>query len=150
MRLAKDWSGAKVVEHKGVGQKALMPNPAPLPLLSVSKLGVARGDALMIDDLSFEVTAGEALHVRGQNGAGKSTLLLALAGLIPVATGEMSEASQSLGFLGHDNGLLPDLTVAQNLDAYVGSGMAPAEEIADAQILYLLKTEHLAQHIEYF
>lgn len=109
-----------------------MPNPAPLPLLSVSKLGVARGDALIIDGLSFEVTAGEALHVRGQNGAGKSTLLLALAGLIPVATGEMSKASQSLGFLGHDNGLLPDLTVAQNLDAYVGSGMAPAEETADA------------------
>ena len=27
---------------------------------------------------------------------------------------------------------------------------AIAEEIAVAQILYLLKTEHLAQHIEYF
>lgn len=133
MRQTKDWRGARVVEAPAVGQKAPMSEPTTLPLLSLSSLCVARGDALVIDSLTLTVQPGEALHVRGENGAGKSTLLLALAGLIPIASGTVDRQTDAgLGFLGHDNGLLPDLTVAQNLDAYSGSGLQPDPATAEA------------------
>lgn len=102
------------------------------PLLAADSLSVARGDALLIKDLTFAVRPGEALHVQGENGAGKSTLMLALAGLIPLAAGDIVLDRDGLAFLGHDNGLLPDLSVSENLDLYAGCGVAPDEKIAQA------------------
>ena len=102
------------------------------PLLAAHSLSVARGDALLIEDLSFAVRPGEALHVQGENGAGKSTLMLALAGLIPLAAGNVVLDRDGLAFLGHDNGLLPDLSVSENLDLYAGCGVAPDVKIAQA------------------
>ena len=111
-----------------------MPEHKPLPLMTLSSLCVARSDAMIIDGLSLELRPGEALHIKGENGAGKSTLLLALAGLMPPASGHIlgPQTAGSLGFLGHDNGLLADLTVAQNLDAYSSSGLEPAPAIVAA------------------
>jgi zinc transport system ATP-binding protein len=56
---------------------------SPLPILTVNKLRVAFGQQSVIDDLSFEVRAGECLAVIGPNGAGKTVLLKALLNLIP-------------------------------------------------------------------
>lgn len=49
--------------------------------LTVQNLSVARDGAMLLDDISFEATAGEFIGVVGPNGAGKSTLLRALAGV---------------------------------------------------------------------
>lgn len=116
-----------VVEAFRVRQKASMTH-ASSPLLHADRLSVARGDALLIEELSFALQPGEALHVLGENGAGKSTLLLALAGLIPLASGTVAVDRDALAFLGHDNGLLPDLSVAENMALYAGSGV-----VADPQ-----------------
>lgn len=97
--------------------------------LTVEGLSVARGDVLLIEALSFALRAGEALHVVGENGAGKSTLLLALAGLIPAASGTVTIDRDGLAFLGHDNGLLPDLTVSENLALYERSGVEPSVDV---------------------
>ena len=97
--------------------------------LTVEGLSVARGDVLLIEALSFALRAGEALHVVGENGAGKSTLLLALAGLIPAASGTVTIDRDSLAFLGHDNGLLPDLTVSENLALYERSGVEASVDV---------------------
>ncbi|MGH9715459.1 MAG: metal ABC transporter ATP-binding protein [Candidatus Acidiferrales bacterium] len=56
---------------------------SPSPILSVAKLRVAFGRQTVIDDLSFEVRAGECLAVIGPNGAGKTLLLKALLDLAP-------------------------------------------------------------------
>jgi zinc transport system ATP-binding protein len=53
------------------------------PILSVEKLRVAFGQQVVIDDLSFEVRAGDCLAVIGPNGAGKTVLLKALLNLLP-------------------------------------------------------------------
>jgi ABC-type Mn2+/Zn2+ transport system ATPase subunit len=53
------------------------------PLLSVTKLKVAFGSLVVIQDLSFEARAGDCLAVIGPNGSGKTVLLKALMNLIP-------------------------------------------------------------------
>lgn len=51
-------------------------------MLQVSDLGVARGGAKVMQNISFDVQAGEFIGLIGPNGAGKTTLLRALQGLL--------------------------------------------------------------------
>ena len=53
------------------------------PLLSVRNLGVAFGNRVVFQHLSFEVSFGDCLAIIGPNGAGKTALLKALQHLIP-------------------------------------------------------------------
>lgn len=52
-------------------------------LLSVSRLKIAFGSLVVIQDLSFEARVGDCLAVIGPNGSGKTVLLKALMNLIP-------------------------------------------------------------------
>lgn len=58
-------------------------------ILDVQALSVAvaggKGAARIVDDVTFEVRAGETLAVMGESGAGKSMMALALLGLLPRA-----------------------------------------------------------------
>lgn len=94
--------------------------------LVVENISVTRGEDLILSDLSFRVTSGEALMVRGANGAGKSTLLRALAGLLPLeagalniedSDGEFGEARlpELCHYLGTDNAMKPAMSVGENL-----------------------------------
>ncbi|MCH9852473.1 MAG: heme ABC exporter ATP-binding protein CcmA [Alphaproteobacteria bacterium] len=67
----------------------------------------------LLFNLSFELRGGQALHIAGKNGTGKSTLLVILAGLLEPFSGEFSYISNH--YIGHDNGLHPDETVAETL-----------------------------------
>ena len=56
-------------------------------LLRVSDMACARGGVPVLEGLSFDLDAGQALVLRGPNGIGKTTLLRTLAGLQPVLRG---------------------------------------------------------------
>jgi ABC-type multidrug transport system ATPase subunit len=58
-------------------------------LMRVATLNKRYGDQRALADVSFAVNAGEALGLIGPNGAGKTTLLEAVAGLVPVDSGEV-------------------------------------------------------------
>ena len=58
-------------------------------LLSARALAVDRGGKRVLEGVSLDLAAGEALAVVGPNAAGKSTLVRALSGLLPVAAGEV-------------------------------------------------------------
>ena len=49
-------------------------------LLKVKDLGVRYGDAIIVDNVDFEVSEGDWLMIAGPNGAGKSTIVGAIAG----------------------------------------------------------------------
>ncbi|HEX8570342.1 MAG TPA: heme ABC exporter ATP-binding protein CcmA [Caulobacteraceae bacterium] len=90
--------------------------------LEAQDLTVARGGRVLFERLSFRVEAGEALALTGPNGAGKTSLLRALAGLLRPAAGtvryrgaEPDRTSQSLHWLGWQDGLKGQRTAADEL-----------------------------------
>ena len=64
--------------------------------LSVQGVGVRYGAVTAVDEVSFEVRAGEILGLIGPNGAGKTTLLDALSGFAPQLTGSVTLEGRSL------------------------------------------------------
>lgn len=56
-------------------------------MLNVQRLSKRYGSLLAVDDLSFQVGAGEVLGLLGPNGSGKSTTVKMLTGLLAPTTG---------------------------------------------------------------
>ncbi len=54
-----------------------------MPLLTVEHLKIQTDQQVLVDDLSFELNAGETLAIVGESGSGKSVSSLALLGLLP-------------------------------------------------------------------
>ena len=99
-----------------------------LDFSSVRVVEVSRtyGRRRALAKVSLEAPAGRVLGLFGPNGAGKSTLLNILATLLSPSTGQVhygeytsADAGDalraSIGVLGHDLFLYPDLTAAENL-----------------------------------
>jgi len=102
------------------------PNAA-VPAVSVQGLGKAYRDLIAVDDLSFEVAAGEVLGLVGPNGAGKTTTLRMLAGILPPTRGRIAiggndldgdpvAAKRALAYIPDDPQLFDNLTVREHLD----------------------------------
>jgi heme exporter protein A len=91
----------------------------------VKRLHCELNDRTIFKELSFSMAQGELVHLQGKNGCGKTSLLNILAGLSPAANGEIyfhgslsckdEHYQQRIGYIGHKLGLLPHLTVAENL-----------------------------------
>jgi len=70
-----------------------------------------------VDDVSFELAAGEIFALLGPNGAGKTTTLRMLAGLIRPSAGAV-RVNGRIGLLTEAPGLWDRLTVERNLLVY--------------------------------
>jgi zinc transport system ATP-binding protein len=70
-----------------------------MTLLQVTNLSVQLEDRLVVDDLSFELAAGERLSVLGPNGAGKTVLLKALLNLLPYRGKVVWAAGVRIGYV---------------------------------------------------
>lgn len=84
-------------------------------MLSVHDLAVARGGATVLAGLTFDVSAGEALILRGANGIGKTTLLRTLAGLQDPAAGHFHYPTDEGAYASHADAVKTALTVTENL-----------------------------------
>ena len=61
-------------------------------LLALEGVRAGYGDAVVLDDISFEVPERGSLAVLGRNGVGKSTLLLTIMGFTRVSRGTIALA----------------------------------------------------------
>lgn len=97
-------------------------------MLEALNLSCVRGDRPLFRGLSFALRPGQLLHVTGPNGSGKTTLLRTLCGLTRQAEGHVrwngvdtrelgDEYRACLAYVGHNNGLLGELTAVENLRA---------------------------------
>ncbi len=82
---------------------------------SAQNLACRRGDAVVLSEVTFAVSQGEALILRGPNGSGKTTLLRCLAGLTPAVSGSLSFSPDDVAYAAHADGLKAQLTVAETL-----------------------------------
>jgi sodium transport system ATP-binding protein len=88
-----------------------------------------RGTRLAVDNVSFEVQAGEVFGLLGPNGAGKTTTLRMLATLLKPSSGtatlngldiarQPEKVREQIGFLSGDMGLYGRLTPLEILDFF--------------------------------
>ena len=84
--------------------------------MHVENLAVSRGGILILEGIDFQLSAGQALVLRGPNGSGKTTLLRTLAGLQPIADGKITYDIDSVAYAAHSDGLKQMLTVRENLE----------------------------------
>ena len=98
-------------------------------VLEARDLTCVRGDKTLFAGLSFQISPGDCLHVRGENGAGKTSLLRLLTGLSKAESGEVlwnglpisaepGAFHRELLFLGHRDALKEELTALENLQMY--------------------------------
>ncbi|WP_286233673.1 ABC transporter ATP-binding protein [Thalassotalea sediminis] len=97
-------------------------------MIEVTDLGVNYGENTVIEDLSFSLAHKEILMLVGPTGCGKSTILKAIAGLLPISSGQISHGNwvatakhhiapekRKLGMVFQDFALFPHLTVLENV-----------------------------------
>jgi heme exporter protein A len=101
-----------------------MAEAATAPRLEVRSLAVSRGPARLFKDLSFTLSPGELLALRGPNGSGKTTLLRCVAGLTRADAGDViwdgvagreSALNEHMLYAGHAPGIKDDLNAEENL-----------------------------------
>jgi len=123
--------------------------------LTAEKLACARGERRLFSGLDFRVARGEALVVEGANGAGKTSLLRLIAGFLTPAAGSLvldtdtgairdgEERGRHVGWLGHLDGIKPQLSVREQLEFFA--------RLYDAQapVLPLLERVGIARQREF-
>ena len=81
-----------------------------MALIKAESLTIGYGDDLLVEDLSFEINAGEQLCIVGENGSGKSTLMRTVLRQIKPISGRISYSD---GLKPTHIGYLPQQTKVQ-------------------------------------
>ncbi len=125
-----------------------MTSPPAISLRGVRK-SFDGGKTFAVDDVSFEVGAGEFLAIIGGSGSGKTTTLRMINRLIDPDAGEVlvegravsetpaHELRRHMGYVIQGVGLFPHLTIAENIAVTPKLLNWPREEI-DARVAELL------------
>jgi branched-chain amino acid transport system ATP-binding protein len=98
------------------------------PLLSFKNVRAGYGEAIVLDDISFEMPERGSLAVLGRNGVGKSTLLLTLMGFTQLRRGAIvwrgqditrmaphRRAQSGIGWVAQEREIFATLSVEENL-----------------------------------
>ena len=97
-------------------------------MLRVDNAHVMIGAVEALRGFSLDLKAGEMVGLTGRNGAGKTTLMRAVMGLVKLREGQVTfggkdlrkvpvhhRAGLGIGYMPEDRGLVPELTVEENM-----------------------------------
>ena len=97
-------------------------------MLTVNSVSVKIGAILALKNFTLEIKKGEMISLIGRNGAGKTTLLKSIMGVNKLANGTIKfndldlnnsasheRAALGIGYMPEDRGLIPELTVEENI-----------------------------------
>ncbi|MDX3576786.1 ABC transporter ATP-binding protein [Streptomyces sp. FL07-04A] len=131
--------------------------------MSAKEVDLLYGETLAVRNAGISLARGEVAAITGQSGSGKSSLLYCLAGVLPVARGEVCFGGRALsdlddealstlrreqfGFVFQYGELLPELTIEENTALPLRlAGQRKAEaHMAAAGILSRLGLEKLRE-----
>ncbi len=134
------------------------------PVLSISHLQKRFGDRIAVNDVSFEVCAGETIGLLGPNGAGKTTTLSMMSGLTQPDGGSVSfqgslvqqnadDLKRRVGLVPQDLALYDELSAWANLELFGGlyrlAGRALAAR-ADAALALVGLSERRGDRVKEF
>jgi branched-chain amino acid transport system ATP-binding protein len=110
--------------------------------LELRGLAVSYGPSVALDSVDLVVPQGCVVGILGPNGAGKSTLMKAIAGLVRPVTGAIFHngeriddlrpsaiARRGIRLIPEGRGILPGLTVGENLDVMISRDEAALERV---------------------
>lgn len=107
--------------------------------LEIDHLNKSFADVRALEDLTFDVNAGEIFGFVGSNGAGKTTAMRIMLGVLAADSGKVRwnhaeldlEARRTVGYMPEERGLYPKMKVGEQLRFLAGlHGMNPAEATA--------------------
>jgi ABC-2 type transport system ATP-binding protein len=112
------------------------------PAIEVRGLTRRFGAFTAVDDISFDVAAGEVFGFLGANGAGKTTAIRMLIGLLAPTAGvarvagfdvatQTEQVKRHIGYMSQRFSLYEDLTVRENITLYGGIYGLSDEAIAE-------------------
>ena len=114
-------------------------------MLQIESLHVAIGSVVALRGLSLTVATGGMVGLVGRNGAGKTTLMRSVMGHLAPSQGRIAfdgndlvalpphaRARLGIGYMPEDRGLVPELTVEENilLPVWVNKSLVEAERLA--------------------
>ena len=104
-------------------------------LLRMEQVWAGYGDAIILEDVSFKLAAGDSLALLGRNGMGKTTLLATLMGATRLRRGQIhfegkdlaalpshQRARAGLGWVPQERDIFRSLTVEENLTVVARPG----------------------------
>ncbi len=113
-----------------VENRSAQNQPPPESLLRFENVTIRFDDLVAVDNVSFDMSAGETRVVLGAAGSGKTTLLKAAIGLIGIDSGriyllgrditdmaerQLFDIRSQVGVLFQEGGLFDSLTIAENV-----------------------------------
>jgi ABC-2 type transport system ATP-binding protein len=111
--------------------------------LEIDRVSKRYGDTVALDDITFEVRAGEIFGLVGSNGAGKTTTMRIMLGVLEADAGAVRwdgrdldlDTRRRIGYMPEERGLYPRMRVGEQL-AYLarlhGLTTAEAQRASDA------------------
>ncbi len=126
----------------------------PTEVLRCTGLRKTFGDRVAVDDVGFEIAAGETYGLLGPNGAGKTTTISMICGLLTRDAGRVElqgreldtgtiDVKAEIGFVPQEIAIYPDLTARENL-RFFGKLYDLSGRELDARIDRILETIGLA------
>ncbi|MBE1489874.1 ABC transporter ATP-binding protein [Plantactinospora soyae] len=121
-------------------------------MLRVSSVNRTFGDRKVLDDISFEVSAGRMTGFVGANGAGKTTSMRIILGLLSADSGAVTwngepvtrPVRQRFGYMPEERGLYPKMKVREQL-TYLGRLHGMTTSAAQRNVDDLLERIGLAE-----
>ena len=95
--------------------------------ISIKDFSIAFGNTQILENISFDVEAGEIVTILGPSGCGKSTILRAIASLQDEYKGDIflnetclinnsNSCNKDIGYIFQDYALFPHLNVKENIE----------------------------------
>ena len=116
-------------------------------MITINSLSFARGNSLILKDISFSVKPGQIMLIQGPNGKGKTTLLLNIIQLLDPLNGDVKlngqkidsqTASDCFLYLGENHFAYDQLTLNQNIDYWLSiHNVVFTKDIINKSIKYL-------------